>query len=196
MNDTVLLFDLGGVLIESDMFGELKRLMHSDAAPADLVERWLANPVARRFELGRCDADEFARGIVREFALGLAPEAFLAAFATWPRGFSAGALTLLAKLRDRFRIGCLSNSNPVHWHAALTEPFDFAYSSHLIGCIKPDPEAFRHVLAEQALEAAQVVYFDDAESNVETARRCGIDAHRTVGFEALCAALHDLRLVR
>lgn len=195
MADRVLLFDLGGVLVENDMFSALKRLMGTDASPAELVERWLANPVARRFELGRCEADEFAASIIRELELPLGPREFLTAFASWPRGFSAGALALLEQLRSRHRVACLSNSNAVHWAGHLTQPFDAAFSSHLIGHIKPDPEAFRYVLSSLDVAPARVLYFDDAQSNVDTARALGIEAYRTVGFEALKARLQGLGVI-
>lgn len=190
----VLLFDLGGVLVENDMFGALKRLMATEASESELVERWLANPVARRFELGQCDRGTFARDIVAEFGLPLTTDQFLARFATWPKGFAPATLTLLADLAQRYRIGCLSNSNEVHWNDSLTAPFHFGYSSHLIGCIKPDEAAYRHVLEQECLAAAHVIYFDDAQSNVDSARRCGIDAHRTVGAEALRRKLSELAL--
>jgi putative hydrolase of the HAD superfamily len=131
--DSVLLFDLGGVLVENDMFSELKRLMATEATPAELLERWLRDPVARRFELGRCSPGEFGAAIVTELELDISAEQFLSAFATWPKGFSAGAGPLLAELRRRHRVGCLSNSNAVHWTDAVTASFDFAFSSHLIG---------------------------------------------------------------
>lgn len=196
MNPTpVLLFDLGGVLIENDMFGALKRLMGTDASESDLVERWLANPVARRFELGECDRVTFAHDIVAEFGLPLSTDQFLAQFATWPKGFAPETLTLLQDLASRYRIGCLSNSNEVHWNDALTAPFHFGYSSHLIGCIKPDEAAYQHVLTQEAVAPSRVIYFDDARSNVESARRCGIDAHRTVGAAALRSKLAELSLL-
>lgn len=195
MAGPVLLFDLGGVLVENDMFGELRRLMGSDAAEAELLETWLANPVARRFELGQCDPETFARDIVQAFALPLTPAGFIEQFARWPRGFSSEVLALLASLRTRYRIGCLSNSNVVHWHDGLTAPFDFAYSSHLIGRIKPDAAAYLHVLEREGLAASDVCYFDDSASNVSAARALGLDAHQTVGAAALRSRLAQLQLM-
>lgn len=190
--ESVLLFDLGGVLLENRMFDELKRLTGTDVSPAELVERWLKNPVARRFERGHCGAEEFAAAAVADLDLTMAPEEFLAAFAGWPQGLSAGAETLLADLRTRHRVGCLSNSNEVHWTEELTSPFDFAFSSHLIGHVKPDREAFEHVLHALDVEADQVHFFDDAESNVAAARALRLNAHHTPGFERLRAALQRL----
>jgi putative hydrolase of the HAD superfamily len=189
---SVLLFDLGGVLIESTMFSELKRLMNSDATEAALIERWLRNPLTRRFELGQCSASEFAESVVREFELPIDGASFLTAFAGWPKGFYAGAESTLAQLRRDHTVCCLSNSNSVHWNDALTSHFDFAFSSHLIGHIKPDASAFTFVLESVGVPAQQVYFFDDAIVNVEAARRIGLNAHHTVGYTQLVSTLTHL----
>ena len=192
---SVLLFDLGGVLIESVMFGELKRLMNTDRSEADLIELWLRNPLARRFELGQCPPEEFSRSVIRELGLDLDPAAFLASFSTWPKGFYDGAARLLADLRSEHTVCCLSNSNEVHWTSSITAHFDHAFSSHLIGCIKPDPEAFAYVLNEIDVPAERVHFFDDALVNVEAARRLGLNAYHTVGYRALKATLKELGFI-
>jgi putative hydrolase of the HAD superfamily len=190
----ILLFDLGGVLIESDMFTELRRLTGSAHSEAELISHWLANPVARAFELGRCTPADFSHSIVREFRLSMAPDDFLSAFATWPKGFYPGVEALLAELRQSHTVCCLSNSNEVHWTNAPIGHFDHAFSSHLIGCIKPDRDAFDHVLSTLGATPGDVHFFDDAPVNVEAARACGLHAHHTPGFTALQTKLHDLHL--
>jgi putative hydrolase of the HAD superfamily len=194
--DTVLLFDLGGVLVENDMFSELKRLMATDATPAELIERWLRNPVARRFELGQCSPGEFGAAIVAELELEVSANQFLTAFASWPKGFAAGVEPLLGELRRHHRVGCLSNSNAVHWTDSVTASFDFAFSSHLIGHIKPDRQAFEYVLDALDVNARDVHFFDDAPINVEAARELGLNAYHTPGFDSLRTELERLGFSR
>lgn len=191
----VLLFDLGGVLIENQMFSELKRLMHTDKSEAQLIEMWLTSKAAREFELGRCSPNEFANSIIEQFGLQLGPREFLDSFKSWPKGFYPGAEPLLAELKLKFRICCLSNSNEVHWTSFITGHFEHALSSHLLGCIKPDREAFDTALKVIDVAPDKVCYFDDAALNVDAARSCGMLAHHTIGFDALRSTLHDLRLL-
>ncbi|MEM7099824.1 MAG: HAD-IA family hydrolase [Pseudomonadota bacterium] len=190
--DSVLLFDLGGVLIESQMFSELKRLMNTDQSEAELIEVWLRNPVAKQFELGQCSVDEFSQSIVREFGLDLPPADFLAEFKDWPKGFYAGVDSTLSELRNTHTVSCLSNSNEAHWTDAITDHFDFAFSSHLIGRIKPNRDAFEHVLDTIGVEAGAVHFFDDALMNVEAASSCGLNAHHTIGYDSLKRTLLEL----
>lgn len=191
-SESVLLFDLGGVLIENKMFSELKRLMGTDQTEAELIHDWLQNTVARRFELGQCSADEFSQNVVDEFRLNLSPQEFLATFKHWPEGFYDGVESMLSQLRRNHTVACLSNSNETHWSDAVAAHFDFAFSSHLIGRIKPDRNAFDHVLGEIGVRAAAVHFFDDAVVNVAAARSYGLNAYHTVGYDNLHSQLIDL----
>ena len=192
---SVLLFDLGGVLIESEMFSELKRLMDSDQSEAELIEVWMGNPLARKFELGRCSVEEFSRSVVKEFGLSMNPDDFLAAFKSWPKGFYDGVVSMLVELRSENIVCCLSNSNEAHWTDAITDHFDFAFSSHLIGRIKPDRDVFEHVVAEIGIDPRDIHFFDDARANVAAAQEYGLQAHHTVGFQSLKTKLKELGLL-
>lgn len=191
-SEAVLLFDLGGVLIENHMFSELKRLMTTERTEAELIDVWLQNPVARRFELGGCSAEQFARSVVVDLGLDLPPAEFLAAFKQWPKGFYGGVEPMLRQLRRNHTVACLSNSNEAHWTDSITARFDFAFSSHLIGCIKPERSAFHHALNAIGVRASAVHFFDDAAVNVDAARSCGLNAFRTVGYDDLRSTLIEL----
>ena len=190
-----LIFDLGGVLIANDMFDELRGLTRGPADNAALKARWLTSPGARAFELGQCSVAEFSHAIVREFDLTVTPGEFIERFSSWPKGFYPGMTDMLEVLKTSRRIGCLSNSNTVHWTGHFTAPFDVAYSSHLMQRIKPDTEVFAHVTRDLDLSPADIVFFDDAEPNVEAANAYGWQAHHTDGPDALLQVLSELGLL-
>ena len=81
----------------------------------EFKSRWLTSSTVRSFELGAISPEVFAKNFVNEWSLPVEPEVFLAEFASWPKGFYPGALELLARLRRQSKVGCLSNSNSVHW---------------------------------------------------------------------------------
>lgn len=130
MKPKVLVFDLGGVLIENDMFTELDRRLVGDTTETALKSQWLASPAVRAFESGHCSPKEFGDAILVEFGLSVSPDECLKAFTGWSKGFYAGAETLLEELRNNFKLGCLSNPNELHWGALPETVFDHAYSSH------------------------------------------------------------------
>lgn len=195
----VILFDLGGVLVE---LGGLPVRMDGAGEPTDEEDwrRWLASPAVRRFESGRSTPEEFGRAMVEEFDMGVEPEAFLEAFREWPRGFFAGAEELLRKLSGRYRVACLSNSNPLHWQRfhdelGLAELFDHRFGSHLIGSLKPDREVFEHVVAALGCPAERVLFLDDNQVSVDAALGVGLSAHRVQGVAGAERVLEDLGLL-
>jgi glucose-1-phosphatase len=64
-----------------------------------------------------------------------------------------------------------------------------SFSSHLTGKIKPDPEAFEHVVDMLGCEPPEVLFLDDNLPNVEAARLIGMQAQRVRGVEESRAVL-------
>jgi putative hydrolase of the HAD superfamily len=183
---TLLLFDLGGVLVENTTFDRLAAL--TGMAPgAEMKERWLASPAVRGLEMGALSPDEFAARFIDEWRLRCDPSRFLDDFVNWPTGFYPGATALLARLRRHRRVGCLSNSNVLHWRRfrGFVDDFDVALSSHLLGAVKPDRECFERALRACGAEAGEVALFDDSPANVRAALDLGWRALQVDGIEAL-----------
>lgn len=189
---SVLLFDLGGVLVHTKGFESIKNLLARvgrDDYPDDqsLRDRWLASPSVRGFELGRTTASEFAARFVEEWQVPIEPEAFLEDVVGWIDRVSPGAEELLSSLREDYVVCCLSNCNEIHWAmiAPFLTNFDFAFSSHLLGQIKPDKGAFRAVMKAVNVEPAGMCFFDDSRTNVAAAERIGIRSFLVDGPEEI-----------
>jgi glucose-1-phosphatase len=193
MRPAVLLFDLGGVLVENVGFERFGALLPSPVSVDELKTQWLASPAVRSFEAGKCTPEAFARNVVSGWRLPLTPAAFLEAFTYWPKGLYAGAAELLAELRERYVVACLSNSNEIHWHrfSGFREHFDFSLASHLLGEVKPDPQCFRRALQECSTTAGEVAFFDDSLTNVAAARSLGIEALHVNGLSEVRSALEQ-----
>jgi len=188
----LLLFDLGGVVLENAGFERLNALLPEPADVASLKSRWLRSPAVRSFELGLVTPSDFATAFMAEWRIAGTPAAFLDEFASWPIGLYPGAAALLARLRQRHRTACLSNSNVLHWRRfdGFREHFDVSLSSHLLGVIKPDAECFDKALHVLGVPAADVVFFDDSPLNVDAASALGIDARHVDGYAVLERVLH------
>jgi HAD superfamily hydrolase (TIGR01509 family) len=188
---SLLLFDLGGVLIESCIFERLNSGLPEPLERIAIKERWLLSPSVRRFESGETEPMEFAEHFIAEWGLSLSLHAFLYEFQSWPRAFFQGAPELLRELRTTYRVGCLSNSNPLHWEKfkAFEEDFDIVLMSHLLRAAKPDREIFLRALHHGEVEPREVYFFDDSFGNVRTARSLGITAFHVDGFKALIKVL-------
>ncbi|PPK73489.1 putative hydrolase of the HAD superfamily [Methylobacter tundripaludum] len=184
---SLLLFDLGGVLIESSAFESLSRLLPEPLDRTAIKDRWLFSSSVRRFERGEMSSCEFAESFIAEWGLRMTPQVFVKEFASWPREFFPGARETIHHLRKNYQVGCLSNSNPLHWERfrGLEDDFDIALFSHLLGAIKPDLEIFTLALGRCDVDPAEVYFFDDCSANVDTAQSLGITAFHVDGFQSL-----------
>ncbi|HYS53353.1 MAG TPA: HAD family phosphatase [Thermoanaerobaculia bacterium] len=106
---------------------------------------------------------------------------------TWSDFFDAplpGIEELLGRLRDKYRLAFLSNSNEVHAQliprkfAALFERDDRLIFSHRFKTAKPDPEMFQRTLEIIGALPTQAVFVDDLLENVLAARSVGITAYQ------------------
>ena len=192
----VLLFDVGGVLVDLGGVDALLGWMGPSATVDQLWPLWLRSPSVRAFETGRTGPTEFAAGILSELKLDIAPERFLESFAGWPTHVYPGALEMIARIPKRYQLALLSNSNVLHWPRVLDEmklrsSFEHRFSSHLIGKIKPDAEAFEHVVATLGCQPAEVLFLDDNLLNVEAARSMGMRSQRVRGIQETRRALEE-----
>src|ERR1043165_9118204 len=80
----VVLFDVGGVLVELDGVHQMLTWLEHRLTIEELWQTWLGSPAVRAFESGRSDAQAFARGVLDEFEIIIDTQHFLQAFTAWP----------------------------------------------------------------------------------------------------------------
>jgi putative hydrolase of the HAD superfamily len=189
----IVLFDLGGVLLEVGGVGPMRELSGIDT-DEELWARWLGCRWVQQLEAGRCTPDEFAAGVVADWELPVAPAEFLAAFGAWVNEPFPGATELVAETGEAARIGCLSNTNAFQWDAhfgalSLIDAFEFRFLSFELGLVKPDPALFEAVAAGLPATRDRVLFLDDNAINVEAASAHGFAARHVRGVGAARRAL-------
>jgi glucose-1-phosphatase len=197
----VVLFDVGGVLVQLSGVATVLGWVADRWTPAELWHRWLHSPAVRAFETGRCDATTFAAELVAELDLGVAPALFLESFAGWPTGLYPGAPELIARIPNHVTRALLSNSNSLHWPRVENEfglgaLFEHRFVSHQIGRIKPDRDAFEHVLGSLGCDAGSVFFLDDNLMNVEAAQAVGMQGAVVRGIDEAEHALREMGIIR
>ncbi|HKU15043.1 MAG TPA: HAD family phosphatase [Steroidobacteraceae bacterium] len=196
----VVLFDVGGVLVQLSGVATVMSWVADRWTPADVWHRWLHSPAVRAFETGRSDAETFAADLVAELQLGVEPALFLDSFAGWPSGLFPGVHDLVARLPRHVTPALLSNSNSLHWPRVLDDfglgsLFEHRFVSHLTGFIKPDRAAFEHVIRTLGCEPSSVFFLDDNLVNVEAARSAGMQGAHVVGVEGAECALRTAGVI-
>ncbi len=84
----VVLFDLGGVLIELSDVSTMMRWAKDTETTEQLWTQWLTSPTVRAFETGDIGPRDFAEQLIEEMALPVQPEMFIEAFTNWPKKVS------------------------------------------------------------------------------------------------------------
>ena len=196
----VVLFDVGGVLVQLSGVATVLGWVADRWTPAELWQRWLRSPAVRAFETGRCDADTFAADLVAELELGVEPALFLESFAGWPSGLYPGAHELVARIPGHITRALLSNSNALHWDRVIDDfglgtLFEHRFVSHLTGRIKPDRDAFEHVVSTLGCDAGSIFFLDDNLMNVEAAHAVGLQGAVARGIDEAEQALRHAGVI-
>ncbi len=188
MIDTLLL-DLGGVLIDVDYqrtaraFNELGfegfESIYSKAKQDNLFDG---------FETGELSPALFRERISALHGKGITAGQVDHCWNAMLGRIPQERIDLLQRLRGKFRLLLLSNTNAIHvpaFERIITEQngiadfrslFDGAYYSCEMGLRKPDAKAFLYVLDRHGARPDRTLFIDDSIQHVEGARVAGLSA--------------------
>jgi putative hydrolase of the HAD superfamily len=193
----VVLFDLGGVLVEFTGSATLLRWLGDRVTPEQVWPMWLGSSVVRDFETGRVGPEVFADRLIADLGLPVDRRQFLADFAGWPKALFAGAADLVGRIPPSYLRATLSNTNVLHWprltgDLGLGALFDHHFPSHVMGKLKPDRAVFAHVAQTLRCEPSAILFLDDQPLNVHAALAAGVRAVRVSGVHEAESALTEL----
>ena len=196
MNIEVILFDLGGVLVEWDGVTPLVNLTNGRITPEQARRFWLESSWVKQFETGQCSDYDFSTGVIHDLGLNLTPGEFIKKFSSWDRGPFKGAPEILKRLQENYNLYCLSNSNRIHWPhpgiQALLSYFIKTFVSFETGYMKPDPRAFKWALSHIPEKTDRILFIDDNQECIKTAAELGLIARQAKGLSGIKKVLGEL----
>lgn len=187
MTKPILLFDLGGVVVPWVGLEALAEREHTHRQA--IVEKFEKLDIFNAYEIGECENEAFLESLINKFDLNLSVDDAAKLWNSWVLPPYAGVIETIERLKEKYIVACLSNTNDLHWRHVnsffnTSEVFDFDFASHEIKAAKPDPRSYEIPLEKMGVEASRVTFFDDTLINVEAARNVGLTAHqvnRSVG---------------
>ena len=196
----LILFDLGGVVVELTGVQTMIEWSGGDITPEEVWRRWLRCGAVRDFESGKTSVEHFTAQAVEELGLSVSPERFLEGFRSWIGGTYDEIHDIIAELRGHTPVGCLSNTNQIHWETmtgkfGLDALFDHHFLSHHIGLTKPDREIFEHIISATSIRPGRILFLDDNLPNVEGARSAGLHSYHVRGASEAGKVLEELGLL-
>ena len=184
-----VVFDVGGVLID----------LHSDEAGRELIGQYGLSPhsfarltrssfesyprsVTELAMLGKIETSTYLETFLRECCVK-DPERLRANRLSVVGRERRDVLTIVRQLKQAGLKCCvLSNTIALHWErlsSAREYPclglFDHIFASHLIGCAKPEKEAFSFVANALKVQMRECLLVDDTPLNIERAKALGWD---------------------
>jgi len=196
-NLKVILFDLGGVLLELRDPISTFRL---DIGASEFLRTWIMSPSVRALESGRITRKDFAQRIVDEMELSMDWQELLRRFDSWPAKIYPRAIDLIDRIPANLACAILSNTNAVHWKRIdvpgnFGDRFDRYFLSYESGLLKPDRESLLQVSAGYDCRPEEILFFDDNPVNVAAAKKENINAVCVQGVEELETALINTGIV-
>jgi HAD superfamily hydrolase (TIGR01509 family) len=185
-NYKAVLFDFGNVVIDIDPELTLHAFSELSGKSVERVRSVISeSQLFRRYETGAFDDDEF-REIVRQtlgypFSDDEVDKAWNALLLDVP----PHRIDLILDLKANHKVFLLSNTNSLHINAcdsyfrqqfgmdSVASLFDKAFYSYEMGLWKPEEQIYLQVLAETGLVAEEILFIDDNQSNIESAKKLG-----------------------
>lgn len=200
MNVKVILFDIGGVLVELAGVKRLIELMGGKITHDELSKRWSYSEYVRLYESGKCSTETFAKGVVRELDMDISPDDFIGEYPLYAKDFFPNAAELLRELAPKYTLACLSNTSIAHWTSlreriSIDKYFRHSFLSYEIGLLKPELAIYTYVIEKLGCRPDEIIFFDDNEENIRAALKAGMNAYRVTGFEDLKEKLGLLDLI-
>jgi putative hydrolase of the HAD superfamily len=189
---TWFLFDIGNTVLKLAYERVLENICHDATATRDeVVEILELQGGYRDMERGLVSFWEFYEHICDEAGYRGSIREFHNLWSDFFDGPIPGIEDVLDRVRERYRVAFLSNSNEVHAEliprkfAALFQKDDRFIFSHRFRVAKPDPEMFRRALEVIGALPHHVVFIDDLIENVLAARTVGIRSFQFTDAETL-----------
>jgi glucose-1-phosphatase len=195
----VLLFDLGGVVIDIDFRRGFANWAHSaDRDVEEIATRFSVDAAYEEHERGRLPIHEYLENLRRTLGLALTDDELLAGWNDIWIGVNADIGPLLSLVSDVFPLCAFTNSNPTHqavWSqrfAELLGIFTSTFVSSEIGHRKPERAAFERVASMIGVPPMSILFFDDGLENVAGARDAGMQAVHVTSPDSVRIALARL----
>jgi putative hydrolase of the HAD superfamily len=183
-----ILFDLGGVILDLNVNATLEGF-YEMGFPRELLNypENFNTDLFHKYETGKLSTDEFRNRIREMSGVFFEDQEFDQIWCAMLADVPASRVHLLRKLATRYNLYLLSNTSDLHIRVfermfmeasgtVIRDVFKKTYYSFETGYHKPDPEAFRFVLSDAKITAAETLFLDDNIHNIKAAQELGFNA--------------------
>jgi putative hydrolase of the HAD superfamily len=197
----VILFDLGNVILpfnNHQIAEKLSRFSQKKGfqSPKEIFPYLfdLEEGVINNFDVGKVSPVEFFQSLKEFFHLSLSFEEFVP---IWTEIFveNQEVSKIVRSLKGRWRLGLLSNTDPLHFNYILSKfpimrAFDKWILSYEVGFKKPAVQIFQKAIEWALVEPRRILFIDDIKKHVEVAVSLGMQGIHFISASQLKEELH------
>ena len=191
-----VLFDLGGIVLDISFARALAVWREfSELNETELRVSFRFDECYKRHERGEISGTDYLQHLRETLRLNASDEQVLAGWNAIFIGLMPASVEIITALRAHKRCYAFTNTNALHaafWRAEYPQTqqmFEHIFVSSQMRMRKPEAAAFAYTLREMQLDATQVLFVDDTQSNVDGARVAGLHAEQVDSAASLTAAL-------
>lgn len=187
-----IIFDFGGVLVDLDKERCLQSFERLGVDARGFLGQYVQSGIFSRIETGKATEREFFDA-VRDMSgrMSLSDGQISSAWNDFLVDVPRERLECLVRLKEKYRLLLLSNTNVIHWrfseenffskdgHSA-SYYFEKLFLSFEMGLAKPDTEIFRRAVAESGVVPEETLFIDDSADNCSAARSAGVNTFHSV----------------
>ena len=166
-----IIFDFFGVICPDLYWGWLRKQI-----PDLENQRGYFQELSDQFDLGKLSTTQLIKTLSDRTSV---EEDKVIPFIEQSVQIDTAVVDLIKLLKRNYKIGLISNSNSEFIEGilkdnSLNDLFDSIVISQKVGFIKPQREIFEIALKELNVEASEVLFVDDRESNTSAGEKLGI----------------------
>lgn len=189
-------FDLDGVYFTEDSFLNFKNSLPSTIDQSKLI--FLSKSESMMdFKRGELTEDQFWNLARQELNINLSnQQIFDLIYSSYQ--VNRNVVDTVKKLRTLGIKTCICTNNfPTRINACnqkfnFLSDFDVHVFSYQVGAIKPDPKIFQALIDQSGCLPSEIVFADDKQENVDSAKSLGINAFLYTGFDNFVSELKTL----
>jgi putative hydrolase of the HAD superfamily len=187
MKFKAVIFDFGNVIINIEFQRIYQTFAKFTAKSPEYIEKKITeNQIFKRYETGQFSDEEFREVIRQTLGFPLSDFEVDTAWNAILLDIPAERIELIKKIRQKYPVYLLSNTNNIHIQASntylkkahgisnLDVLFDNLFLSYEMAMWKPDVEIYHSVLKKINMQPNEVIFFDDNLHNIESAKKIGM----------------------
>ncbi len=192
----VILYDLGNVILpfnhyqiaeKLSPFSSIKEYQDPQRIFSYLFD--FEKGAINGYEMGKVSSLQFFHSLKESLHLSLSFEAFVP---IWNDIFieNPEVSEIILSQRGKWRLGLLSNTNPLHFEYVLSEfpvvhVFDRWILSHEVGFKKPAVEIFQKAIEWAGVDPGKILFVDDLKKHVDVAISSGMQGIHFISAQQL-----------